>query len=94
MTSFVHLNYSTQHPGLARVEVALGAVQNLRSGFPCANSLFAWPVSAVAALGTVASRLTGGLIRRIDGFSRHVAKARLDWAAPNTQMLSQSPRSE
>ena len=33
MTSFVHLEYSTKHPGVARVESAIEATQHLRQGF-------------------------------------------------------------
>lgn len=94
MTSFVHLNYSTQHPGLARVESAMGAVQQLRRGFSGAGSVSASPLSAVAAFGTAARNLSSAVIRRVDGFSRQVAQARLEWATLGTQLASQSPRSE
>lgn len=94
MTSFVHLNYSTQHPGLARVESAMGAVQQLRQGFSGAGSVSASPLSALAAFGSTASHMASGLIRRIDSFSRQVAQARLEWATLGTQLASQSPRSE
>ncbi|MES2942666.1 MAG: hypothetical protein V4772_07340 [Pseudomonadota bacterium] len=92
MTSFVHLNYSTQHPGVARVESAMGAVQQLRQGF--SGGLITSPLSAVASFGSAASQLARALIRRVDGFSRHVAQARLDWATLGAQLASQSPRSE
>lgn len=38
MTSFVHLNYSTTHSGVSRVESAIGAAQQLRQQF--AGGLF------------------------------------------------------
>ena len=49
MTSFVHLDYSTQHPGVARVESVLGAAQQLRTGFSVIRSLASLLLSAIAA---------------------------------------------
>lgn len=49
MTSFVHLDYSTQHPGVARVESALGAAQQLRKGFSVTRSIATLLLSAMAA---------------------------------------------
>ena len=33
MTSFVHIEYSKQHPGVERVESAIEAALHLRQGF-------------------------------------------------------------
>ncbi len=49
MTSFVHLEYSTQHPGVARVESAIVAVQHLRRGFSGTRALAKLLLSAIAA---------------------------------------------
>ncbi len=49
MTSFVHLDYSNQHPGVARVESAIEAAQQLRHGFSGTRGLAALLLSAVAA---------------------------------------------
>lgn len=49
MTSFVHLEYSSQHPGVARVESALGAAQQMRRGFSGTRGLATLLLSAVAA---------------------------------------------
>ena len=49
MTSFVHLEYSNQHPGVARVESAIDAAQHLRQRFSGARSLATLLLSAVAA---------------------------------------------
>ena len=49
MTSFVHLEYSTQHPGVARVESAIDAAQQLRRGFSGTRGLATLLLSAVAA---------------------------------------------
>ena len=49
MTSFVHLDYSTQHPGVARVESALDAAQQLRKGFSVTRSIATLLLSAIAA---------------------------------------------
>ena len=49
MTSFVHLEYSTQHPGVARVESAIEAAQQLRRGFSGTRGLATLLLSAVAA---------------------------------------------
>jgi hypothetical protein len=49
MTSFVHLDYSTQHPGVARVESAIGAAQHVRRGFSGSRGLSTLLLSAIAA---------------------------------------------
>lgn len=49
MTSFVHLDYSTQHPGVARVESAIEAAQHLRRGFSGSRGLSTLLLSAMAA---------------------------------------------
>ena len=49
MTSFVHLEYSNQHPGVARVASAIDAAQQLRHGFSGTRSLATLLLSAIAA---------------------------------------------
>ena len=49
MTSFVHLEYSTKHPGVARVESAIEAAQHLRQGFSSTRGLATLLLSAIAA---------------------------------------------
>ena len=49
MTSFVHLNYSTQHPGVDRVASAVDAANQLRHGFSGTRALAKLLLSAVAA---------------------------------------------
>lgn len=49
MTSFVHLDYSTQHPGVARVESAIEAAQQVRRSFSGTRSLSTLLLSAMAA---------------------------------------------
>ncbi len=49
MTSFVHLDYSNQHPGVARVESAIEAAQQLRQGFSGTRGLATLLLSALAA---------------------------------------------
>lgn len=49
MTSFVHLEYSNQHPGVARVESAIDAAQQLHQGFSSTRGLATLLLSAVAA---------------------------------------------
>lgn len=94
MTSFVHLNYSTQHPGLARVESAMGAVQDLGKGISSAGGVAAASLMALAALGKATSQVASGLVRRVDAFSRLVAQARHEWTTLGAQLASRSPRSE
>lgn len=58
MTSFVHLEYSTRHPGVARLENAVEAVSRARKGFDAAKGLTAMLLAAmVAALVVVADQL-------------------------------------
>jgi hypothetical protein len=49
MTSFVHLEYATKHPGVARVESAIDAAQHLRQGFSGSRGLAKLLLSAIAA---------------------------------------------
>ncbi len=49
MTSFVHLEYSTQHPGVARVESAIASAQAIKRGFSGTRSLATLLLSAMAA---------------------------------------------
>ncbi len=49
MTSFVHLDYSTQHPGVARVETALDTAQHVRRSFSGSRGLSTLLLSAMAA---------------------------------------------
>ena len=49
MTSFVHLEYSNQHPGVKRVESAIDAAQQLRQGFSGTRGVATLLLSAVAA---------------------------------------------
>ena len=49
MTSFVHIEYSNQHPGLARIESAIDAAQQLHQGFSGTRGLAGLLHSAIAA---------------------------------------------
>ena len=49
MTSFIDIKYSTQHPGVSRVESAIDAVQQLKVGFPGSRALATLLLSAIAA---------------------------------------------
>lgn len=49
MTSFVQIQYSNQHPGVARVESAIEAAQQLRHGFSGTRGLATLLLSAIAA---------------------------------------------
>ncbi|MCY1163272.1 MAG: hypothetical protein V4455_07725 [Pseudomonadota bacterium] len=49
MTSFVQIKYSNQHPGVARVESAIEAAQQLRHGFSGTRGLATLLLSAIAA---------------------------------------------
>ena len=49
MTSFVHLEYSTQHPGVARVESAIASAQAIKRSFSGPRSLATLLLSAIAA---------------------------------------------
>ena len=53
MTSFVHLEYSNQHPGVLRVESAIDAAQHLRQGISGTRGLATLLLSAVAAAAMV-----------------------------------------
>ena len=49
MTSFVHIDYSTTHPGVRRVQSAIAALQNLRPVFFGTRGLAKLLLSAVVA---------------------------------------------
>jgi hypothetical protein len=49
MTSFVHLEYSNSHPGVARVEAAMQAAQQIKRSFSGSRGLATVLVSAIAA---------------------------------------------
>ena len=58
MTSFVHTHYSTEHPGVARIESALDAAGQLCQGFSGTRGLSTLLLSAmVAAIMVVADQL-------------------------------------
>lgn len=58
MTSFVHTEYPTQHPGVARIENAVAAARLWRQGFDGTRSLATMLLAAmVAALVVVADQL-------------------------------------
>ena len=49
MTSFVHLEYSNQHPGVARVEAAIVSAQQIKRNFSGTRGLATLLLSAIAA---------------------------------------------
>jgi hypothetical protein len=49
MTSFVHLEYSNQHPGVARVESAIASAQHIKRNFSGTRGLAILLLSAIAA---------------------------------------------
>ncbi len=49
MTSFVHLEYSNQHPGVARVESAIASAQQIKRRFSGTRGLATLLLSAIAA---------------------------------------------
>ena len=49
MTSFVHIEYANQHPGVARIESAINAAEQMRKGFFGPASLATLLLSAMAA---------------------------------------------
>jgi hypothetical protein len=53
MTSFVHLEYSNQHPGVARIESAIASVQQIKRNFFSTRSLAMLLLSAIAAAAMV-----------------------------------------
>ena len=55
MTSFVHIEYSKQHPGVERVESAIEAARHLRQGFSGTRGLATLLLSAIAAAVMVAA---------------------------------------
>lgn len=58
MTSFVHIDYAQQHPGVQRAESVVAGMIALRQNFDAAHSLATMLLAAVvAALVVVADRL-------------------------------------
>ena len=58
MTSFVHLNYANEHPGVQRAEAIADAAGRFRRGFDSTKGLAAMLLAAlVAALMVVAEQL-------------------------------------
>lgn len=58
MTSFVHPSFRTNHPGVDRVESALGAAKKMRTGFDSTRSIAAMLLAAiVAAMVVVADQV-------------------------------------
>ncbi len=53
MTSFVHLEYSNRHPGVARVESAIDAAQKMRRGFSGTRGMAKLLLSAMVAAAMV-----------------------------------------
>ena len=53
MTRFVHLEYSNQHPGVVRVESAIGAARQIKSNFSAPRTLATLLLSAIAAAAMV-----------------------------------------
>ena len=49
MTRFVHLDYSTQHPGVARMEAAIASARNIRRHFSGARGVATLLISALAS---------------------------------------------
>ncbi|MBK5205874.1 MAG: hypothetical protein JJD98_10840 [Polaromonas sp.] len=49
MSSFVNIKYSTQHPGIGRVESAIDAARQLHQGFSGTRGLATLLLSAIAA---------------------------------------------
>lgn len=61
MTSFVHIDYPQQHPGVQRAEAVIEAVGRLRQGFDGTRGIAALLLAAVvSALLVVADRLVDG----------------------------------
>lgn len=61
MTSFVHVDYPQQHPGVARVEAAIQAAGSLRQGFDGTRGIAALLLAAVvSALLVLADRMVDG----------------------------------
>ena len=55
MTSFVHIEYSNQHPGVVRLEAAIASAQQIKRSFSGTRSLAALLLSAIAAAVMVAA---------------------------------------
>lgn len=60
MASFIQLSYPTQHPGVVRIESAVGALRAMRRGFDGTKGLSTMLLAAmVSALVVVADQLIG-----------------------------------
>ncbi len=58
MTSFVHIDYALEHPGVKRVEAAAAAISEMRQNFNSARTLATMLLAAVvSAFVVVADRL-------------------------------------
>ncbi|MBP3979436.1 MULTISPECIES: hypothetical protein [unclassified Acidovorax] len=58
MTSYAHVNYPTEHPGVVRAENAIAALQNIAAGFDGARGAASLMLAAVvAALLVVANQV-------------------------------------
>ncbi len=58
MTSFVHIDYALEHPGVQRIEAAVAAIGEIRQNFNSARTLATMLLAAVvAAFVVVADRL-------------------------------------
>lgn len=58
MTSFVHINYPVEHPGVARAEAIAASVVNIRRNFDATRSLATMLLAAlVAALVVLADQM-------------------------------------
>ena len=53
MTRFVHLEYPNQHPGVVRVESAIGAARQIKRNFSAPRTLATLLLSAIAAAAMV-----------------------------------------
>ena len=93
MTSFVHIDYPTSHPGVERFESALAAVSELRKGFDSAKGLACALLAAmVAALVVVADQLVqtwaDGHLLAVWVLLWLVAFAAITFLAPTTRYFS------
>jgi hypothetical protein len=72
MTSFVHIDYSTQHPGVARAERAAEVIGHLLAG--------SWVLRALAAIGQPVVRL-GASFQEWTGALREAREDAAYWNA-------------